>query len=107
MVVQAMADLMTRDAEGHCLAIIGCGNPNRSNDGVRPAVLALLRSRALPDSIKLYDTGTDGAGRDVSRARRFAPRHRGRVRRRIARPEPFRRAGPCSWRATRQQSQPA
>jgi hydrogenase maturation protease len=62
MVVQAVADLMTHDADGDYLAIIGCGNPNRSDDGVGPAVLALLRSRALPDCIKLYDTGTDGMG---------------------------------------------
>ncbi|NJO31796.1 MAG: hydrogenase maturation protease [Rhodospirillales bacterium] len=42
------------------LAIIGCGNPNRSDDGVGPHVIARLRSSNLPDGVELYDAGTDG-----------------------------------------------
>ena len=88
MVVQAVADLMTHDADGDYLAIIGCGNPNRSDDGVGPAVLALLRSRALPDCIKLYDTGTDGMG--VMYPRKALRTSSSWTRwRRIARPAPF------------------
>ena len=42
------------------LAVIGCGNPNRRDDGVGPAVVALLRERPLPADVKLFDAGTDG-----------------------------------------------
>lgn len=56
MVMQALADMMAHNI----LAIIGCGNPNRSDDGVGPEVIARLRSRPLPDDVKLYDVGTDG-----------------------------------------------
>lgn len=42
------------------LAIIGCGNPNRTDDGVGPEVIARLRLRSLPDGVALYDAGTDG-----------------------------------------------
>lgn len=42
------------------LAVIGCGNPNRTDDGVGPAVIARLRQRALPGDVALYDAGTDG-----------------------------------------------
>lgn len=52
MVVPPLADLM--------LAVIGCGNPNRSDDGVGPEVIARLRSTGLPDAVALYDAGTDG-----------------------------------------------
>ena len=48
MVVQAVADLMTRDVDGDYLAIIGCGNPNRSDDGVGPAVLAYCEAGRCP-----------------------------------------------------------
>ncbi|MEM6374068.1 MAG: hydrogenase maturation protease [Pseudomonadota bacterium] len=43
-------------------AIIGCGNPNRTDDGVGPYVIKLLRDRALPDNVVLFDGGTDGMG---------------------------------------------
>ncbi|MEM7651886.1 MAG: hydrogenase maturation protease [Pseudomonadota bacterium] len=52
MVLQAMADLN--------IAVIGCGNPNRSDDGVGPAVIAELSRRALAPEISLFDAGTDG-----------------------------------------------
>ncbi len=42
--------------------IIGCGNPNRSDDGVGPYVVSLLRDRDLGDHVSLYDGGTDGMG---------------------------------------------
>lgn len=44
------------------LAILGCGNPNRSDDGVGPAVVRLLRDRDLPPDVQLHDAGTDGMG---------------------------------------------
>ncbi len=43
-------------------AVIGCGNPNRSDDGVGPRVIALLRGRRLPAEVVLHDAGTDGMG---------------------------------------------
>ena len=42
------------------LAVIGCGNPNRRDDGVGPEVVARLRRRSLPEGVGLYDAGTDG-----------------------------------------------
>ena len=53
MVVPVVADLT---------AIIGCGNPNRTDDGVGPYVIKLLRDRDLPDNVELFDGGTDGMG---------------------------------------------
>ena len=44
------------------LAVIGCGNPTRGDDGVGPAVIARLRAVALPDTVRLHDAGTDGMG---------------------------------------------
>jgi len=41
-------------------AVIGCGNPNRSDDGVGPEVIGLLRDMALPPEVGLFDAGTDG-----------------------------------------------
>ncbi len=41
-------------------AIIGCGNPNRSDDGVGPFVIRQLRTRCLPEGVVLHDAGTDG-----------------------------------------------
>ena len=54
MVVQAVADL-TPD-----IVVLGCGNPNRSDDGVGPRVIAMLRDAGLPPSVRLFDVGTDG-----------------------------------------------
>lgn len=46
------------------IAVIGCGNPNRSDDGAGPEVLRLLRSDAavanVADHVRLLDAGTDG-----------------------------------------------
>lgn len=41
-------------------AIIGCGNPNRSDDGVGPEVIRLLHQIMLPDNVAVFDAGTDG-----------------------------------------------
>jgi hydrogenase maturation protease len=54
MVLQAVADL-TPD-----IVVLGCGNPNRSDDGVGPRVVAMLREAGLPPSVRLFDVGTDG-----------------------------------------------
>ena len=56
MVLQAVAHLTPQTA------VIGCGNPNRSDDGIGPHVIALLRERPLGDHVSLYDGGTDGMG---------------------------------------------
>ncbi len=56
MVLPTLADLSPTTA------IIGCGNPNRSDDGVGPYVVSLLRDRDLGDHVALYDGGTDGMG---------------------------------------------
>ena len=43
------------------IAVIGCGNANRSDDGVGPEVIRLLKNRRPnDDAIKLLDAGTDG-----------------------------------------------
>ena len=42
------------------VAVIGCGNPNRRDDGVGPHVVELLRKARLPAEIGLFDAGTDG-----------------------------------------------
>jgi len=54
MVLQAVADL-TPD-----IVVLGCGNPNRSDDGAGPRVIALLREAGLPANVRLFDVGTDG-----------------------------------------------
>ena len=41
-------------------AVIGCGNPNRCDDGVGGEVLRLLRSRGVARDVKLLDAGTNG-----------------------------------------------
>ena len=42
------------------LAIIGCGNPTRSDDGVGIEVIRLLAQQAVPASVQLIDAGTSG-----------------------------------------------
>jgi hydrogenase maturation protease len=47
------------------LTIIGCGNPNRSDDGAGIAVVQELVRRkvnVLPEDVEIYDSGTDGMG---------------------------------------------
>ena len=46
----------------HLTAVIGCGNPNRSDDGVGPYVINLLRERDLRTGVSVFDAGTDGMG---------------------------------------------
>jgi hydrogenase maturation protease len=46
------------------IAVIGCGNPTRSDDGVGGEVLRLVASHGFGDlrsGVKLLDAGTDGA----------------------------------------------
>ena len=45
------------------LAIVGCGNPARSDDGVGIAVIERLKRHAAPTGVVLIDAGT--AGMDV------------------------------------------
>jgi hydrogenase maturation protease len=43
------------------IAVIGCGNSNRSDDGVGPAVVRGLVERGIDNrGVKLLDAGTDG-----------------------------------------------
>ena len=45
------------------IAVIGCGNPNRSDDGAGPAVIRALRESAAGlarTDVRLFDAGTDG-----------------------------------------------
>lgn len=46
----------------HLTAVIGCGNPNRSDDGFGPRVIELLRRHDLGPDVAIYDAGTDGMG---------------------------------------------
>jgi hydrogenase maturation protease len=55
MVMSAVADLTKPD-----IVVLGCGNPNRSDDGVGPKVIDLLRMADLPQGVRLFDVGTDG-----------------------------------------------
>lgn len=55
MVVPVVADLTPPD-----IVVLGCGNPNRSDDGVGPQVIALLRGAGLSPRVRLFDVGTDG-----------------------------------------------
>lgn len=57
MAVPVMADMKTRS-----LAVIGCGNPARRDDGAGPAVIERLQRRPLADGVLLFDAGTDGMG---------------------------------------------
>jgi hydrogenase maturation protease len=43
------------------IVVIGCGNPNRSDDGIGPEVVRALRARGIAsDDVRLLDAGTDG-----------------------------------------------
>jgi hydrogenase maturation protease len=59
MVLPAMADLAAMAAG---IAIIGCGNPNRCDDGAAAEVLRLLDGTIGQDGggVRLLDAGTDG-----------------------------------------------
>ena len=61
MVVPVVADLATMAPE---IAIIGCGNPNRCDDGVGSQVLRRLAGtlREYGQRVRLLDAGTDGMG---------------------------------------------
>ncbi|MDZ7574097.1 MAG: hydrogenase maturation protease [Pseudotabrizicola sp.] len=55
MVLQVVEDLIEPQ-----IIVLGCGNPNRSDDGAGPAVIDLLRSRQFPPGVRFFDVGTDG-----------------------------------------------
>lgn len=55
MVVPSVADLDIPE-----IAIIGCGNTNRGDDGAGPAVVARLATQDLSPDVALLDAGTDG-----------------------------------------------
>jgi hydrogenase maturation protease len=55
MVVSSVADL-----DAPTVAIIGCGNTNRGDDGAGPAVVARLEAQNLHPDVALLDAGTDG-----------------------------------------------
>ncbi|MGX0879042.1 hydrogenase maturation protease [Roseovarius sp. MBR-154] len=55
MVLSPVADLMPPD-----IVVIGCGNPNRSDDGVGPHLIARLRAGGVPALTRIFDGGTDG-----------------------------------------------
>ena len=42
------------------LAIVGCGNPARCDDGVGVAVVLRLKAMGLPADVQLIDAGTSG-----------------------------------------------
>ena len=44
------------------IAVVGCGNPTRSDDGVGPAIIGDLRASGIAGSgsLRLLDAGTDG-----------------------------------------------
>jgi hydrogenase maturation protease len=69
-----MADVIAAAANGEAgapIAVIGCGNSNRSDDGIGPVVIRELATRGLGDDprVRLLDAGTDGM------AVMFAARH--------------------------------
>jgi hydrogenase maturation protease len=58
-----MADLTLRPANPASVAVIACGNPTRTDDGVGAEVLRRLTAcgvAADPTRVKLLDAGTDG-----------------------------------------------
>lgn len=55
MVVPAVADM-----SAPTVAVIGCGNTNRCDDGVGARVVELLSQLPLPPTVTLFDSGTDG-----------------------------------------------
>lgn len=47
------------------IAVIGCGNPNRGDDGAGPEVVRALKGGTLGENagdVRLLDAGTDGMG---------------------------------------------
>lgn len=53
---------MVVSAVENLIAVIGCGNPNRTDDGVGPYVAGLLGKRDLGGNVAVFDAGTDGMG---------------------------------------------
>ena len=59
-------------AAGCALAVVGCGNPLRGDDGVGPVLVRRLRDDGVPSGVRLVDGGTAGA--DVAAQMRGARR---------------------------------
>jgi hydrogenase maturation protease len=57
---------------GCALAVVGCGNPLRADDGVGPLLVRQLRADGVPPGVRLVDGGTAGA--DVAAQMRGAKR---------------------------------
>jgi hydrogenase maturation protease len=56
-----LARLINLPDQVEMIAIIGCGNANRTDDGVGPRIIGDLRSRGVErDGVRLFDAGTDG-----------------------------------------------
>ena len=55
MVLPPLEDLTMPD-----IVVIGCGNSNRSDDGVGPYVAARMRDLGVPENTRVFDGGTDG-----------------------------------------------
>lgn len=53
--MSSVADIKPLD-----IVVIGCGNPNRSDDGVGPHVVNLLHETGVPEQVRVFDGGTDG-----------------------------------------------
>jgi hydrogenase maturation protease len=54
---------MLEGTAGFVIVVIGCGNPNRLDDGAGVAVVRLLEARGAGrdvNNVRLLDTGTDG-----------------------------------------------
>jgi hydrogenase maturation protease len=60
MVLPPVADMKVPDIVVPDIVVIGCGNPNRSDDGVGPHVVNLLRENGVPENVRVFDGGTDG-----------------------------------------------
>jgi hydrogenase maturation protease len=59
-----VSDMQEQTDEQVAIAVVGCGNPNRSDDGVGSEVIRTLASRELAADarVRLLDAGTDGMG---------------------------------------------
>ena len=61
--VSTLANMSDAAVHPPLLVVIGCGNLNRSDDGIGVRVIQQLRSdfqSTLPEGVKLFDAGTGG-----------------------------------------------
>jgi hydrogenase maturation protease len=58
MVLPIVADMTERSP---MIAVVGCGNSTRQDDGVGQRVIQILRSKGFDaTAVRLLDAGTDG-----------------------------------------------